>query len=388
METATGGHPWREVLGVFLRLGCTAFGGPAAHVAWIEAEVVRRRGWVTREEFLDLWSVTQLIPGPNSTELALLLGLRRAGWRGFLAAGLGFIAPAVLLVGGLAWAYVRFGRLPALQGVFYGLKPVLIVIVAQSVWSLARPAWRTPWTAGIGGGAAVLHLSGVGELPVLLLAGGLGWLRTRWRGAGGGMLAVGGWPGWELPAGAGAGLGAAGATLATPFSLTGLFGVFLKVGAVLYGSGYVLLAFLRTDLVEQRGWLTEGQLLDAVAVGQFTPGPLFTTATFIGYLLGGWPGAGWATVGIFLPSFVLVAVSGAWVSRLRAWPATSALLDGVNAASVALMGVVTIRLGMAGLVDGPTAVVAGLAGVLLLTGRVQSVWVMLGAAMWGGWYRT
>lgn len=350
---------------LFLRLGATSFGGPAAHVAMLEHEVVRRRGWMSRERFLDLLGATNLIPGPSSTEMAIHVGLDRAGWRGLLVAGAAFILPAALVTGAAAWAYVRFGALPQAAAVLYGVKPVIIAVVVQALWGLGRSAVKS-WGLGIlGGGALVASALGVNELAVLFAAG---------------ALASAARPGRWIAVAPVAGLGSAAAA-AVPFSLLGLFLFFAKVGAILFGSGYVLLAFLRADLVDRWGWLTEAQLLDAVAVGQITPGPVFSAATFIGYVLGGAPGAVVATVGIFLPAFVFVALSGPLVPRVRRSPAAGAFLDGVNVGSLALMAVVTWQLARAALVDAWTLAIALGAAVLLLGFRVNSAWlVLLGAA--------
>ncbi|HVL11327.1 MAG TPA: chromate efflux transporter, partial [Gemmata sp.] len=329
--------PLRTVAGLFLRLGATSFGGPAAHVALMEDECVRRRGWLTHAEFLDLLGATNLIPGPNSTEIAIHIGHRVAGWPGLVVAGACFILPAAVIVGLLAWVYVAYAELPPVAGVLYGVKPVVIAVVVQALWRLGRSGIRTPLVAAVAVAATVLAALGVHELLVLFGMGlavpvvrGL-FVRPR-SAAPAVLLAV---P--TLPA---VGVAAAPAS----FGLGPLFLFFLKVGSVLFGSGYVLLAFLRADLVERYGWLSERELLDAVAVGQVTPGPVFTTATFIGYLLGGPAGAAVATVGIFLPAFVFVALSVPLVPRLRRSKVAGAFLDGVNAASLALMAVVTVQL--------------------------------------------
>ena len=367
-----------ELAALFLRLGATSFGGPAAHIAMMEDEVVRRRGWLTRAEFLDLLGATTLIPGPNSTELAIHIGHRRAGWPGLLVAGACFIVPAMLIVLALAWAYVRFGRLPEAAGLLYGVKPVVIAIVLQALLGLARAAVKSP-TLGVAGAAAVAATAaGVHELVVL--------------GAVGMAIALLGWAGERTSPGRSAPcvgplaapIAAAGAAIgAAAFGLGPLFLFFLKVGSVLFGSGYVLLAFLRADLVTRWGWLTEGQLIDAVAVGQVTPGPVFTTATFIGYVLGGLRGGLVATLGIFLPAFVFVAASGPLVPRLRRSPVAGAFLDGVNVASLALMAVVTWQLGRSALVDLPTVTLAVVSGVLLLRYRINSAWLVLAGAAVG-----
>jgi chromate transporter len=363
-----------------LRLGATSFGGPAVHIAMMEEEVVRRRGWLTHEEFLDLLGATNLIPGPNSTEMAIHIGHKAAGWAGLLVAGICFILPAVLIVLALAWTYVTFGQLPSVAGVLYGVKPVVIAVVLQALWKLGQTCVRSWLLAAAGGIAVVLVVLGVHELLVLFGSGlALASLRAMTtRPNGPGTLALGLFAGPAVPLAQGVAAGAG-----VPFGLWPLFLFFLKVGAVLFGSGYVLLAFLRADLVERYGWLTEQQLLDAVAVGQVTPGPVFTTATFIGFLLGGPAGAGAATVGIFLPAFVFVAASVPLLPRLRQWPATGGFLDGVNVASLALMAVVAWQLAWAAVVDVPAAVLAVTSAVLLFRYRVNSAWLVLGGAVVG-----
>jgi chromate transporter len=360
----------RELALLFLRLGATAFGGPAAHIALMEDEVVRRRQWLTREEFLDLLGATNLIPGPNSTELALHIGHRRAGWAGLLVAGTCFIVPAAVIVAAIAAAYARWQRLPAAAALLHGIKPVMIAIVLQALWSLGRSAVKR-WPLGLLGAAAVAAVAlGANELLVLLASGVAAVALARLPPASGRSPAAA-----LLPLAAAVGG-------AVPVSLPVLFLTFLKIGSVLFGSGYVLLAFLRADFVERLGWLSESQLLDAIAVGQITPGPVFTTATFIGYLVAGPGGAALATLAIFLPAFVFVAASGPLIPRLRRSPVAGAFLDGVNVASLALMVVVTWQLGRAALVDLPTVAIAA-AALLLLWRRVGSVWLVLGGALLG-----
>ncbi len=364
----------KELALLFLRLGTIAFGGPAAHIAMMEEEVVRRRQWLTREEFLDLLGATNLIPGPNSTEMAIHIGHRRAGWPGLIVAGACFIVPAVVIVLALAWGYVRFGSLPETGALLYGVKPVIIAIVLQALWGLTRSAVKNRFLAIVGLAAVVACYLGVNEIALLVIAGALlaapQWLRHPRR------------PPAALLAAPGVAAGAVAST-AIPFSLGVLFLTFLKIGSVLFGSGYVLLAFLRADLVHRLHWMTEGQLLDAVAVGQVTPGPVFTTATFIGYVLGGLPGAALATVGIFLPAFIFVAASGPLVPRLRRSPVAGAFLDGVNVASLALMVVVTWQLGRAAIVSATTLALAVVSAVLLLRFRVNSLWLGLGGGVVG-----
>jgi chromate transporter len=381
--------PLGELARLFLKLGTIGFGGPAAHIALMEDEVVRRRGWLTREAFLDYVGATNLIPGPNSTELAIEIGRDRAGWAGLIVAGVAFIVPAALIVGATAWAYARFGQLPAALALFAGVKPVVIAIVIQALWRLTRTAVKTLWLGVLAVGAIAAVIAGVHELVVLLAAAIVAALaavvrarqtdrRTATVNSIGATLTV------SKPALAGV-LGPLGVAIGGPaaVSLWSLFGIFLKIGSVLFGSGYVLLAFLRADFVQRLGWLTERQLLDAVAVGQVTPGPVFTTATFIGYLLGGVPGAVLATVGIFLPAFVFVALSGPVIPRLRRSRIAGAALDGVNAASLALMAVVTWQLGRASIVSVPTAMLAIGAGVLLVFRRINAAWLILAGAIIG-----
>jgi len=364
-----------ELARVFLRLGATSFGGPAAHIAMMEDEVVRRRGWLSRDEFLDLLGATNLIPGPNSTEMAIHVGHRRAGWIGLLVAGVCFVLPAMTIVWALAWAYVRFGRLPEAAHLLYGVKPVIIAVVLQALWGLGRSALKNRGLFVAALIAAALSAAGVDELLILFGTGAAMVLVTRvvkdGRTRDTAFLPL-------LPS-----LGLAALAAAQPFQLSTLFLVFLKVGAVLFGSGYVLLAFLRAELVVRLGWLSEAQLLDAVAVGQVTPGPVFTTATFVGYVLGGHAGAAAATLGIFLPAFFFVAVSGPLVPRLRRSAAAAGFLDGVNAASLALMAVVTWQLGWSAVRDGPTALLAAGSAVLLLRYRVNSSWLVAGGAVAG-----
>jgi chromate transporter len=364
----------RELAFLFLRLGTIAFGGPAAHVAMMEDEVVRRRGWMTREEFLDLLGATNLIPGPNSTEMAIHIGYRRAGVPGLVVAGTAFIVPAVLIVSAIGWMYVRFGRMPELHGVLRGVKPVVVAIVLQALVGFGRTALRTRFLAGVGAAAAIAALAGVSELALLALAGAAvaapRLVRERSAGAAGVFFG---------PVAAPAALAAAG----TPFSESGLFLLFLKIGSVLYGSGYVLLAFLRAELVEARGWLTEAQLIDAVAVGQVTPGPVFTCATFVGWVLGGPAAAAAATAGIFLPAFVFVALSGPFVRRVRASPTAGAFLDGVNVASLALMAVVSAQLARAAITDLATFGLAAASLVLVYAFRTSSTWLIAGGAAVG-----
>ncbi len=378
----------REVAALFLKLGLIGFGGPAAHIAMMEDEVVRRRRWVSREHFLDLLGATNLIPGPNSTEMAIHLGFVRARWPGLVTGGGCFILPATVIVLALAVAYRRYGALPQATWLLYGVKPVIIAVVVQALWALARQALRTPLAAVVA--AAVVGLAAWGANEVGLLFGAAVLVPCLRRAAAHGTAARGiapllvGPAIWGASPAAVSGVAALGGGAAAPVTLAKLALIFLKVGSVLFGSGYVLLAFLRPDLVERTGWLSDRELLDAIAVGQVTPGPVLTTATFIGYLLAGVPGALLATLGIFLPSFVFVALSNPLIPRLRRSPWAAGFLDGANAASVALMALVTVELGRAALVDWLTAGLAVVAGLLLLRFRVNSAWLVLGGAGAGG----
>lgn len=380
-----------EVTLLFLRLGLTAFGGPAAHIAMMRDEVVTRRRWLTDQEFLDLVGATNLIPGPNSTEMAIHVGYRRAGRAGLIAAGVAFIIPAMSIVLALSWAYVSYGTTPQATWLLYGVKPVIMAVVVQALWGLGRVAVKDLLTGAVGAGVLALYLNGAHEI-LLLLAAGLAVMAARNLGRGqrtaAGLVAA--LACWRAPAVAAATavstLGAATAAAAVgaaSAALLQLFLIFLKIGSVLYGSGYVLLAFLRADFVHRLGWLTEAQLLDGIAIGQFTPGPVFTTATFIGYVLAGLPGAVVATVGIFLPGFVLVAASHPFIPRMRRSPWAGALLDGVNAASLALMAGVTWQLGRSAVVDGLTATLTAAALVLIARFRINSAWLVAAGALVG-----
>ena len=360
-----------ELAKEFLRLGFVAYGGPAAHIAMMEERFVRRREWVSRERFLDLLGAVNLLPGPSSTEHEIYLGEVRGGLAGLIIAGACFILPAAVLVVGLAWVYGRFGTVPQVAGLLFGIKPVVVALIAQAVWNLARTALKSVALAVLATVVIVLAILG---LPVLMLLIGAGvlWMLIH--------------EGRKLAKSHTGTAGVFGGFFAGTVSAVGvlpLFLYFLKIGAALFGSGYVLLAVLRADLVVRLHWLTDAQLLDAIAVSQATPGPFFTVATFIGYLLGGWKGAGLATLGMFLPAFVYVAVTAGFLPKLRKSPVASAFLDGVNASAVALMGYVGWQFTRAALVNVPAMVLALVSAVLVFRYKVNSAWLVLGGALAG-----
>lgn len=372
-SSQTSSQAVREVVQLFLKLGFTAFGGPAAHIALFYDEVVKRRRWLDDAGFLDLLGATNLIPGPNSTEMAIHIGLKRAGWRGLVMAGVCFILPAMLIVLALAYAYVHLGTGQTASWILYSVKPVVIGIVLQALLSLSRKALRNPQTILAGLAALGLFLAGVQPLVALAGCGLLVMLVENRRRLSKIRMPVG------LPLALSPLLGPL-----SVFSLGVLFLTFLKIGAVLYGSGYVLLAFLHDDFVVRLGWLTDHQLLDAIAIGQVTPGPVFTTATFIGYLLGGVSGALVATTGIFLPSFIFVALSSRLIPQMRNSPWASSLLDGVNAASLGLMAGVLFELSFSAFVDPFTILIGIVSAVLLFRYHVNSTRIILGSIAAGG----
>ncbi|MBF0331608.1 MAG: chromate efflux transporter [Candidatus Omnitrophica bacterium] len=363
----------KEVACLFLKLGTIGFGGPAAHIAMMHDEVVKRRKWMDEQRFLDMLGATYLIPGPNSTEMAIHAGFVRAGWPGLIVGGVAFILPAMLMVLLLAWAYVRFGSMPQVTWVLYGIKPVVIAIIAQALWDLGRKVVKDTTIAITGSAVIVLSLAGINEIALLIGGGLLVMLAKNAKDLNKTSL-----PMLSLFA-----MPSVPFAVAKSFSLPVLFFVFLKIGAVLYGSGYVLLAYLRADFVTRLGWLTDKQLLDAIVIGQVTPGPVLTTATFIGYILGGVKGGLLATLGIFLPSFVFVAVMSPFIPFLRKSVWAGSLLDGVNVASIGLMAVVTWQLSRSSLIDPWTVITALLSFVWLLRFKVNSTWLMAGGAFVG-----
>jgi chromate transporter len=337
----------------------------------MEREAIERRGWMSRESFLDLVGACNLLPGPGSTQVAMALGYRRGGWPGLVVAGGCFILPASLATLALAWACVRFGSLPQAKGLLYGIKPVMIAVIVQAVWNLGRTAYRRWQLALVGVVCFAAALVGTPPIAVLLVSGGLALLAV-W--AGGRRNTAMGFA--ALPAIAGG--GAAGAAGLTP-----IFLVFLKLGVFVFGSGYVLVAFLKDDLVDRLHWVTQPQLLDAITAGQITPGPVFATATFLGYLLRGWAGAGIATMAIFLPSFFMAGLVGALAQRIRKSKQAAAFMDGVNAAAVAVMAAVALWLGRSTLVDGWTFALAVVSAILLVRYRINATWLILGGAVIG-----
>ncbi len=381
-----------ELAKLFFKLGVIGFGGPAAHIAMMEDEVVKRRQWLTRSHFLDLIGATNLIPGPNSTEMAIHVGYTYGGWPGLIIAGVCFILPAVLITASFAWIYVEFGTIPQVAPLIYGIKPAVLAVILGAVWRLGKKAVKSSKLLIIGLGVAVLVFFGQNEVIALLLGGSLGmiWLRLSDKGnpppeETAAIMAAGLTTSVALKATA-----ATGATVASvPLWQLGWF--FLKVGSVLFGSGYVLVAFLEGGLVREHGWLTKAQLLDAIAIGQFTPGPVLSTSTFIGYLIAGFPGAVVATVAIFLPSFLFVVLLNPLVPRLRASKWASAFLDAVNVSSVALMGVVTLNLSQTTLIkpagafsiDWLAALIAISAAVLAIRFQINAAWLVLGGALIG-----
>ena len=380
----------RELIMLFLKLGATAFGGPAAHIAMMEEEVVNRRRWLTRQHFLDLVGVTNLIPGPNSTEMAIHIGYIRAKLPGLIAAGLSFILPAVIITGILAWIYVTVGTLPQATNFLFGIKPAVISVILVAVVRLGKTAAKNVRLTVIGIAVAAVSLMGMNEVVALLIGGIIGIvlyeLIDRQK------KSISGWllPSFlQLPvlltwseAKAAASVSAAGIADISLWKL-GLF--FLKIGSVLYGSGYVLVAFLEGELVRDYGWLTNQQLLDAIAIGQFTPGPVLSTATFVGYVLSGIPGATVATAAIFLPSFLFVLILNPIIPRLRASKVMSAFLDAVNVSAIGLMAAVVVSLAGRTLTDWRAIVIAIVAAIAGIRFKLNNVWLILGGAV-TGWF--
>jgi chromate transporter len=377
----------KDVACVFLKLGSVAFGGPAAHIAMMEDEIVSRRKWMSREHFLDLLGATNLIPGPNSTEMAIHCGFHRAGWAGLIVAGLCFVLPAVFLTGIFAFVYVAYGSLPQIEPFFYGIRPAVLAVIAQAVFKLGGKALKNRQLGTVGAVVAAAVLLGVNEITAILTGGIIGML---WLKAGSktkiNFTMLGVMPVFQklgigsMPLLSGRDTMAAAGEIA----IGKIFLVFLKIGMVLFGSGYVLVAYLEGEVVQKLGWLTQPQLLDAVAIGQFTPGPVLSTATFIGYQIYGIPGAVAATAGIFLPSFILVAAVNPLIPKLRRSEWTSCFLDAVNISAVGVMAAVTVELAVSSLTDWTTAVIAG-GGILavFVFKKANALWIVLGGALAG-----
>ena len=379
----------KELAKLFFKLGVVGFGGPSVHIAMMEDEVVRQRSWLTRDQFLDLLGATNLIPGPNSTEMAIHIGYLYGGWLGLGVAGVSFIVPAVLITLGFAWAYVTFGSIPQVASLLYGIKPAVLAVVLEALWRLGKKALKTRKLLTIAIAVALLvWFAHVNEIMALLVGGSLGmvWLQfpDRRDPAEESSVLVAGWA-----------IGAASKAMAvsvavSPVSLWKLGWAFLKIGSILFGGGYVLLSFVQGELVEGYGWLTQQQLLDAIAIGQFTPGPILSTATFIGYVIAGVPGAVVATIGIFLPSFVWVVALNPVVPYLRRSRWSSDFLEAVNASALALMGVVTLQLAISTLgqslapyADFWAVIIAIASAILAIRFRVNSAWLVLGGAAIG-----
>ena len=361
----------KEIGAVFFKLGLVAFGGPAAHIAMMEEEVVEKRKWMTREHFLDLVGATNLIPGPNSTEMTMHCGYDRGGIAGLFVAGITFIFPAVVLTGLLGYFYVEYGELPAIAPFLYGIKPAVLAIILGAIYKLGKKALKG-WKLGvIGVIVLVANAMGVNEIFSILGGGVLGML---WAGAISQKSLKSFFPIMLL--------GFFSTT--TQITTAKLFWVFFKVGAVLFGSGYVLVAYLDGELVQQLGWLTRAELLDAIAIGQFTPGPVLSTATFIGYQINGWQGAIAATVGIFLPSFFFVWILNPLIPKLRSSKITAAFLDAVNISAVAIMVVVTFQLGQSVLIDWKAWFIAILSAIVFFGWKKMNVlYLIFGSAILG-----
>lgn len=359
----------------FVKLGLIAFGGPAAHTALMEREVVQRQGWISSQLFLDFMGAVNLIPGPNSTQMTMLVGYKLRGFWGMLASGLGFILPAALITAALAWFYVSMGHLPQIENFLFGLKPAVIAVIAGAILQLGRKAIKGLWLALLALLVLAATLLGINEITAILGAGALGMaafaIHNGFRGSGQIKNIA---PFLLLQTGA----------FAAPLTTGKLFLVFLKIGAVLFGSGYVLVAYIDAELVQKMGWLTREQLLDAIAIGQFTPGPILSAATFVGYILQGWTGALVATLGIFLPSFLFIVLLYPIIPRLRKSPYTAAFLDSVNVAAVAVMLSVTITMTCDVAADWRAALILAAAlAVVFAFKKISSVYIILGGAVLG-----
>ena len=362
---STQNNKLKEVAQVFFKLGCLAFGGPAAHIAMMEDEIVVKRKWMTREYFLDIIGATNLIPGPNSTEITMHCGHERAGRKGLFVAGICFICPAILITGILAYLYVEYGALPEVQPFVFGIKPAVLAIIASAIIKLGKKAIKSLELAILGILVLVVSLLGVNEVIALLMAGLVGMLyfytKERIQNRTFNFSAI---------------LLYIGVNQAI-VKLTSIkvFLVFLKVGAILYGSGYVLFAYLDAELVS-RGWLTRAELIDAIAVGQFTPGPVLSTSTFIGYQLSGFTGAIAASIGIFLPSFLFVLIFNRFISKMRQSKILRHFLDAVNVAAVAVMLSVLAVMTMDTLLDWRAIIIALCCCYLTFGTKIATMWII------------
>lgn len=364
----------KEVATVFFKLGLIAFGGPAAHVAMMEDEVVTKRKWMTREHFLDLMGATNLIPGPNSTEMTMHCGHERAGWKGLFVAGLSFIFPAVVFTTILAYLYVSYGKLPQIEPFLYGIKPAVIAIILSAIFKLGKKALKNWQLAVIGIATVIASLCGINEITIILAGGFIGLLCLGIPQMADKKLSVL-IPAFLIPS---------GIALTKTVTNTKLFFVFLKVGAILFGSGYVLVAYLDAELVEKLGWLTKSELLDAIAIGQFTPGPVLSTASFVGYQVNGIWGALAATLGIFLPSFLFVLILNPIVPRLRKSKLASGFLDAVNISAVGIMIGVTYRLSEEILINWQSITIALISMVLVFYyKKLNAFWIVIIGAVLG-----
>jgi chromate transporter len=375
----------KDIALVFLKLGTITFGGPAATISMMEDEIVHRKTWLTREEFLDLIGITNLIPGPNSTEISIHIGHRLAGWKGLLIAGICFISPAVLIVTCFAWTYVRYGTLPEIEIILSGIKPVIVTIILLALFRFGQSAIKTKSLCLIAVIATITYSLGVSEILVIFAAGFLNLIFKNLKKITTSSKSLAYlFVGTQLTSNTNFIINP---NNPTDFSLIKLFMFFVKVSSILFGSGYVLLAFLKADLVDKFGWLTEAQLLDAIAVGQFTPGPLFTTATFIGYILAGFPGAIVATVGIFLPAFFFVAITAPFVNRIRQSKNVSTILDGINIASLALMAVVTFTIGKTILINFLSLGIFSFSLILLTKFKINPIWLIISGGIVAAFYQ-
>ncbi len=362
----------KEVALVFFKLGCFAFGGPAAHIAMMEDEIIEKRKWMTRDYFLDLIGTTNLIPGPNSTEMTMHCGYERAGKAGLFVAGIAFIIPATLITALLAYLYVKYGELPEVEPFIYGIKPAVLAIIASAILKLGKKAIKSTELIILGVLVLAASLLGVNEVVALLCAGVLGmlyfYLKTKTISSLNSISPLFLFLGIN--------------TTITKISTLKLFLIFLKVGAILYGSGYVLFAYLDAELVT-RGLLTRAELIDAIAIGQFTPGPVLSTSTFIGYQLSGLTGALVATTGIFLPSFLFVLILNPFIPRMRNSTLLRYFLDSVNVAAVAVMFAVLLVMAKETLIEWQSIAIALIAVFLTFKTKISAIWTIIIGAVLG-----